>query len=404
MIEHLATVPGFTFNGIAAGLKANNKKDLAIIMADEPCPAAAAFTRNKVVAEPVKISKEQMKGGIMQALVVNSKNANACTGTEGAKAVKCEIDKMASVFSIKPEHVFVASTGVIGRPFPTDKVLEGIAKLKGTLGNAGENSEATARAIMTTDTSPKGDAVTYELGGYTHHLAGISKGSGMIHPNMGTMLSFVISDVAVAPDVLSHALRNAVDRSFNMISVDGDTSTNDCVLVMANGKAGNDVIAKAEGEAYEAFEKALTTLCQSLGRQIVDDGEGVTKVLEYEVKGLPKEDDCRQIIRTISTSLLVKTAFFGHDPNWGRLFAAAGRAGVDFDPEKVDLSFVVENDHLELLKAGQPIPLDEEKAEKMLEARNIKVQFDFHQGEASAKGWGTDLSYKYVEINAEYTT
>lgn len=403
MINYLSEVPGFTFAGISAGLKGSNKPDLAVIHAEKPCDAAAAFTRNLVVAEPVKISKEQMKGGLIQTAVINSKNANACTGKDGAEAVMKEIDRTAEVFGVDKKHVFIASTGVIGRPFPTEPVLNGISLIKKQMASTNEASDAAARAIMTTDTMPKGASLTYEYEGKKHHMAGIAKGSGMIHPNMGTMLSFIITDVDIESSLLKKALNQSVDRSYNMITVDGDTSTNDCVLVMANGAAGNKRIESEDDPAFAEFEKQLTEVCKKLSRTIVNDGEGITKMIEFEVRGLPTEEDCRKIIRTISTSLLVKTAFFGKDPNWGRLFAAAGRADVQFDPDLVDLSFGFEEE-LPLLKAGQPVPLDEPGARKMLENRDVKVTFDFHQGEASAIGWGSDLSYEYVKINAEYTT
>ncbi len=403
MIKDLHTVPGFTFNGFSIGLKKNNAKDLAIIHSEKPCTAAAAFTRNLVVAEPVKVCKKQMEDGLIQTVVINSKNANACTGEAGLKAVYEEIKRASVIFQVAEKDVFIASTGVIGRPFPTDEVLNGISLAKGGLNNTEESSHATAEAIMTTDTKPKGASLNFELSGKTIHFGGIAKGSGMIHPNMGTMLSFIISDLNIKADVLKAALTKAVDRSFNMISIDGDTSTNDTVLVMANGKAQNDLIDSTDHTDYAKIEEELTKICIQLGQTIVDDGEGITKMITFEVLGLPRESDCRKIIRTLSTSLLVKTAFFGKDPNWGRLFAAAGRAEVDFNPDKVDL-FMGSDDELCLLKNGQPTTLDEELANKILAERDVKVKFDFHQGDASAIGWGSDLSYDYVKINAEYTT
>lgn len=403
MITDLHTVPGFVFNGFSAGLKNNNELDLAIIHAEKPCSAAAAFTRNLVVAEPVKVCKKQMEDGLIQTVVINSKNANACTGEPGLKAVYEEIQRTSSIFRVAEKDVFIASTGVIGRPFPITKVLNGITLAANGLENSEKSSDATARAIMTTDTKPKGASLSFKLSDKTIHFGGIAKGSGMIHPNMGTMLSFIISDLNIKPDVLKIALNKAVDRSFNMISIDGDTSTNDTVLVMANGYAANDLIDSTNHPDYATVEEQLTKICIELGQTIVDDGEGITKMITFEVKGLPKEEDCRKIIRTLSTSLLVKTAFFGKDPNWGRLFAAAGRAGVNFNPDKVDL-YMGENDELCLLKTGQPEDLNETLANEILSKRDIKVKFDFHQGEAAAIGWGSDLSYDYVKINAEYTT
>lgn len=403
MIADLSAVPGFVFNGFAIGLKGNDELDLAVIHADKPCAAAAAFTRNLVVAEPVKVSKKQMEDGLIQTVIINAKNANACTGELGMRAVYEEIQRASEVFQVAEKDVFIASTGVIGRPFPITEVLNGITLAMNGLENTPESSDNTAKAIMTTDTKPKGASLHFDLMGKTIHFGGIAKGSGMIHPDMGTMLSFIISDLNIKPDVLKTALNKAVDRSFNMISIDGDTSTNDTVLVMANGYAENDLIDSTEHPDYEEVEKQLTKICIQLGQTIVDDGEGITKMITFEVKGLPSEEDCRKIIRTLSTSLLVKTAFFGKDPNWGRLFAAAGRAGVNFDPDKVDL-FMGEKDELCLLKAGQPKILDEKLANEILAQRDVRVKFDFHQGDAESIGWGSDLSYDYVKINAEYTT
>ncbi len=403
MINDLHTVPGFTFNGFSIGLKNNNQKDLAIIHAEKPCAAAAAFTRNLVIAEPVKVCKKQMEDGLIQTVIINSKNANACTGEVGLKAVYDEIKRAAVIFDVAEKDVFIASTGVIGRPFPITEVLNGISLAKGGLLNTKESSHATAEAIMTTDTKAKGASLNFEINGKTIHFGGIAKGSGMIHPNMGTMLSFIITDLNIKSEVLKLALNKAVDRSFNMISIDGDTSTNDTVLVMANGLAQNDLIDSIDHPDYAKVEEELTKICIQLGQSIVDDGEGITKMITFEVQGLPTEIDCRKIIRTLSTSLLVKTAFFGKDPNWGRLFAAAGRADVAFNPDKVDL-FMGDNDELELLRNGQPITLDEKLADKILSKRDVKVKFNFHQGEAKAIGWGSDLSYDYVKINAEYTT
>ncbi|MBK6264118.1 bifunctional glutamate N-acetyltransferase/amino-acid acetyltransferase ArgJ [Marivirga sp. S37H4] len=403
MIADLHTVPGFTFNGFSVGLKEDNQLDLAIIHAEKPCAAAAAFTRNLVVAEPVKVCKKQMEDGLIQTVVINSKNANACTGEVGMKAVYEEIKRTSVVFKVAKKDVFISSTGVIGRPFPITEVLNGITLAMDGLENTAESSHATAEAIMTTDTKPKGASLQFELNGKTIHFGGIAKGSGMIHPDMGTMLSFIISDLNIKAEVLKKALNKAVDRSFNMISIDGDTSTNDTVLVLANGDAKNDLIDSIEHPDYAKVEEQLTEICIKLGQSIVDDGEGITKMITFEVQGLPTEEECRKIIRTLSTSLLVKTAFFGKDPNWGRLFAAAGRAGVDFDPDKADL-FMGDNDELCLLKSGQPKTLDENLAHQILAKRDVKVKFDFHQGEAKSIGWGSDLSYDYVKINAEYTT
>ena len=403
MITSLSTVPGFIFNGFSIGLKENGENDLAIIQAEKPCAAAAAFTRNIVLAAPVQVCKKQMEDGLIQTVVINSKNANACTGEVGLKAVYEEITRASITFDVAEKDVFIASTGVIGRPFPTTDVLNGITYAHHQLRNNEEASDAAARAIMTTDTKAKGAHFSFDLNGKTVHFGGIAKGSGMVHPNMGTMLAFILTDLNIASDVLKTALKTAVDRSFNMISIDGDTSTNDTVLVMANGLAENDLIDSADHADYLTIVENLTDICTKLAQSIVNDGEGITKMITFEVQGLPTEEDCRKIIRTLSTSLLVKTAFFGKDPNWGRLFAAAGRAGVIFDPNEVDL-YMGDANELCLLKSGQPTVLDEKLAAKILEKRDVKVFFDFNQGDAKSVGWGSDLSYDYVKINAEYTT
>lgn len=403
-MDYLAKVPGFKFGGMHCGIKEDGL-DLALIISESPCPAAAVFTQSQVIAEPLKVCGEILgKTGLVQAVVINSGNANACTGTKGNEAVWKEIHETSAKFDLNPDHVFISSTGVIGREFPIGNVVKGISEIGRHLGNKPENSLATATAIMTTDTQPKGSFQHYERHGNQISMAGIAKGSGMIHPNMGTMLGYVISNENIATDMLKKALLYAVDKSFNMISVDGDTSTNDTVLVMSNGKTGAPLITSEEDAGYLQFRDALTTLCIELAKAIVDDGEGATKVIEYHVKGLGSEKECQQVIKTLATSLLVKTAFFGKDPNWGRLLGAAGRSGVQFNPELVDLSFVIENTNLPLLTNGEPVELDEANARSLLEARNIRVVFDFNQGSASAIGWGTDLSYEYVKINAEYTT
>lgn len=403
MIKDLRNIKGFHFNGFSAGLRENGEPDLAIIHADEPADAAAAFTQNLVVAAPVKISKKQLENHKIQTVVINAVNANACTGALGEQAVYEEIKRAAITFQVEENDVFIASTGVIGRPFPINQVLNGISFAMGQLTNTAQGSDALARAIMTTDTRPKGASISFNLNGKTIHFGGVAKGSGMIHPNMGTMLSFVLTDLNIEGSILKSALKIVVDRSFNMISVDGDTSTNDTVLVLASGEAGNERIDSEQHKDYAEIVTQLTSLCIKLAQEIINDAEGITKMITFEVKGLPTEADCVKIIRTVSTSLLVKTALFGKDPNWGRLFAAAGRSGVDFDPDRVDLS-MGEQHELKLLSAGQPVALDENIAEKVLAERDVKISFDFNQGEAHATGWGSDLSYDYVKINAEYTT
>jgi len=385
------------------GIK-SKRRDLALIYSEEPAAAASVFTQNVVCAEPVKLSRKHINDGKAQAIVVNSGNANACTGDEGWRGAVAMAEKTAELLDIPREDVLVASTGLIGEPFPTDKVLEGIEESAKKLSDREMAGSLTANAILTTDTFAKEGFTDFTIGDTQVNMAGIAKGSGMIHPNMGTMLGFITCDLAIDSDLLDEALHEVVNKTFNMITVDGDTSTNDMVAVMCNGMAGNDPITKKD-ENYERFYANLEKLCRHLAKLIVSDGEGATKLVEYRVNKAKSEEDARRIIRTISDSSLVKTAIFGTDPNWGRIMAAAGRSGVTFDPEKVDLFIGSDEEHsVQILKEGQPVKEARSDVKKEMQASNITVILDMNEGTAEAVGWGSDLSYEYIRINAEYTT
>ncbi|MEX0772560.1 MAG: bifunctional glutamate N-acetyltransferase/amino-acid acetyltransferase ArgJ [Balneolales bacterium] len=397
----ITDVKGFKFWGAHTGVK-SKRRDLALIFSEKPASSASVFTRNLVVAESVKVCRERKNPGIAQAIVVNSGNANACTGKQGYEGAHSVVKAAAKAMDIPEEYVLLASTGVIGRTFPTEKIVAGIEKNAHKLTNQRVAASLIANAILTTDTFPKEHFLDFKIGGKSVSMGGIAKGSGMIHPNMGTMLAFIVCDVAITPELLHKALKEVTDKTFNMITVDGDTSTNDMVSVLCNGEAGNTEITK-ENAHYIKFKDALLKTCMSLARLIVADGEGSTKFIEYQVKNAATETEARQIIRTVSDSSLVKTAIFGRDPNWGRILAAAGRAGVYFDPDKIDLH-MGSRQMVQVLKNGQPTGENLTRIKKMMRSTHIKIVLDIKTGDQSAVGWGSDFSYEYVRINAEYTT
>lgn len=402
MAKNLCLVRGISTWGSYSGVK-SKRRDLAIIFSEVPAAAAAVFTRNVVVAEPIKVARRNIADGRAQAFVINAGNANACTGEQGRQGAEAMVSTAASALGIDPSLVIIASTGIIGRTFPTEKVCRGIQTCATKLSSMRLAGLLAANAILTTDTFPKESYSTFHLDGAGCGMGGIAKGSGMIHPDMATMLAYVVTDVAITPELLDEALHEAVDDSFNMITVDGDTSTNDMVGVMANGLAGNPEIDR-KGPAYDLFRDELKKHCIELARQIVADGEGATKQIQYTVEGAPTVADARRIARTVSDSNLVKTAFFGRDPNWGRILGAAGRAGVDFDPGKVDLYMGTSKQLHRILSGGQPEPLERRKLKNMMRATFLYVVLDLHGGPGKATAWGTDLSYEYVRINAEYST
>jgi len=392
---------GFRFAATACGLKKTGALDLAIFSSDVPASAAAVFTQNLVVAAPVTLSKKhlQLSKGRMRAVVVNAGNANCATGAQGDAASLRTVEETAHRLRLQPHEVFVCSTGVIGVQLPVEKILRALPSLTRNRRPSARSFAELSLAICTTDTRPKTAAASFKMAGKKIHLVGCAKGAGMIHPNMATTLAFVVTDAAISPPLLQKTLSEVTRRTFNSISVDGDTSTNDTLLVMANGEAGAPAIQK-DSKAHRAFTTALEEVCQSLALQIVADGEGAQRVIEIEVRHAKSEAAARRIAETIATSPLVKTAFAGGDPNWGRIFAAAGRSGVKFDPALVDIQMA----GIPVLRRGQPLDFNERAASNKLLAEHVPVVVDLHAGDARARYWTCDFTAEYVRINASYRT
>jgi glutamate N-acetyltransferase/amino-acid N-acetyltransferase len=391
-------IKGFTFLAVEAAIKKPGRLDLAVIISETPATTAAVYTTNRVKAAPVLLSMERSAKGVSRALVVNSGNANACTGGQGMSDALETTRLIAERVGVAEDLVLVASTGVIGQPLPMDKIRGAVPALFEP--SAVTDLAGLARSIMTTDTFPKVESCTGEAGGISYAIAGVAKGSGMIMPNMATMLSFLVTDAAVDPDYLRVAFRDAVDASFNIISVDGDTSTNDTALIMANGMAGNPTIQTGTPEASR-FEKHLQETLLSLARQIVRDGEGATKFVEIRVLGADSNADAKKAAMAIANSLLVKTAFFGQDANWGRIIAAVGYSGAEIDQELISLSF----DDVLMVRNGIFVGGDaEEKGSDVLHKREFSVTVDLALAEGSATVYTSDLSHDYVSINADYRT
>lgn len=403
MLRNLTNVRGITCWGAHIGIK-SMRRDLAIIYSEVPAAAAATFTRNEVTAEPVKVSKRNIADGRAQVIVCNAGNANACTGAQGREGAEAMVAATAETLNIDPSLVLVASTGIIGEPFPTNEVVEGIRTNMEKLSDESKAGSFTANAILTTDTFAKEGFVDFELDGLTINMAGIAKGSGMIHPNMGTMLAFIVTDVAIEAPVLDTAVRRCVDDTFNMITVDGDTSTNDMVAVLANGMAGNDPITSTDDARFATFYDNLHELMAHLAKLIVSDGEGCSKYIEYRVAGAKDKETARRLVRAISSSILVKTAMTGRDPNWGRILGAAGNAGVPFDHSKVDLAIGSEEIQVSVLENGRPVDFDRNNVKRLLRESHISVHMDLNDGDAEAVGWGTDLTTDYIIFNSVYTT
>jgi len=403
MIKNLTSVKGITCWGAHTGIK-SMRRDLALIYSEVPASAAATFTQNKLVAEPIKVSREKIKGGKAQAIVVNAGNANACTGQQGREGAEAMVKAMAEELGISEDLVLVASTGLIGEPFPTEEVVKGIKENVTKISNKSNAGSFAANAILTTDTFPKEGHIEFELDDVEINLAGIAKGSGMIHPNMGTMLAFIVCDVAIDPKLLDRTVKEAVNKSFNMITVDGDTSTNDMVAVLCNGQAKNTEIKSANSTDYKIFKDKLEEIMIHLAQLIVSDGEGCSKFVTYEVVNATDEEKGRQLIREISDSTLVKTAMFGRDPNWGRIMCAAGNSGVDFDFEKSDLYLGNDKETLLVLKHGVPQEFDRNNMKRILRNSQLKVVLDLNDGDEKAVGWGSDLTTDYVMFNSVYTT
>ena len=393
---------GFLAAGLAAGIKKGNKKDMAMIYSSTPCMAAGTFTTNLVKAAPVKWDQEIVyHQPSAQAVVINSGVANACTGSEGMECCQMTAQEAAKVLNIEPTQVLVASTGVIGQQLPMDQIREGVRNLAPLLSGAREASTLAAQAIMTTDTVPKEVAVTVELGGRTVTIGGMCKGSGMIHPNMCTMLSFVTTDAAISREMLQKALSDVVKDTYNMVSVDGDTSTNDTVLLLANGMAENPEITE-DCEDYETFKEALLYVNTCLAKKIAGDGEGATALFEVKVVGAENKEQAVTLAKSVITSNLTKAAIFGHDANWGRILCAMGYSGAQFDPDRVDLYFESAAGKIQIIENGVAVDYSEEEATRILSEKEVTAVADLKAGDAKATAWGCDLTYDYVKINADY--
>ena len=393
---------GFQAAGCAAGIKKEGTMDMAMIFSEVPCHAAGTFTTNVVKAAPVKWDQEIVyhQDGA-RVVVCNSGIANACTGAEGMGYCKETAAAASEMLKVPETAVLVASTGVIGQQLPIDRLKGGIAKLALMLEDSPEAGAMAARAIMTTDTHSKETAVSLEIGGKTVTIGSMCKGSGMIHPNMCTMLSFVTTDVSISKKLLQEALSEVVQDTYNMVSVDGDTSTNDTVLLLANGMAGNPEITE-KNEDYEAFKAALFEVNKTQAMQIAGDGEGATALFEVKVVGAESKEQAVTLSKSVITSSLTKAAIFGHDANWGRILCAMGYSGAQFDPEKVDLYFESAAGKLQIIKDGVATDYSEEEATKILSEEKVTAVADIHMGTAEATAWGCDLSYDYVKINADY--
>ena len=392
---------GFRANGVHCGIRKNHsKKDLALIVSDVPASAAAVYTTNLVKGAPLTVTKQNISDGKAQAVICNSGNANTCNanGIEIANAMCDLVEKSTGIIA---SNVVVASTGVIGQVLDITPIANGMEEL--TAGLSVENASAAAQAIMTTDTVPKEVAVEFTTGGKICRMGGIAKGSGMIHPNMATMLVFITTDCAISSEMLQKALSHDVQKTFNMTSVDGDTSTNDMVAILANGLAGNEEIT-AEGEDFTAFMEALNTITVQLCRMIAGDGEGATKLLECRVTGGKDERNAKIVAKSVICSSLLKAAMFGADANWGRVLCAIGYSGADVDVNKVAVSFESKGGRIDVCVDGAGIPFSEETAKQVLLEKEIDIIITLGDGEASATAWGCDLTYDYVKINGDYRT
>jgi len=390
----LTVVQGFAAAGVHCGLK-RSSRDLALLYSEKPASAAGVFTQNRVQAAPVQLCRARI-GNPIRVLVVNSGNANACTGAKGMENAQEMAALAAAALGIDPGEVLVCSTGVIGQQLPIDRIQAGIREAAAALSSSYQSGQDAAAAILTTDTVTKQAAYRGSLPEGSFHLAGMAKGAGMICPNMATMLAFIATDVQIARPLLQQLFQEAVDRSFNLITIDGDTSTNDTALVLANGAAGVEITPGSPG--LDLFAGLLNRVCRDLARQIVSDGEGITKVIELTVRGAADEAAARVLARTVLNSPLVKTAFYGEDANWGRIMAALGYAGVPFDPEQVDI-FI---GPVQVASRGGAVPFREEEAKAVLQQREIAVTVDLNAGSAAVTAWGTDLTHEYVTINSHY--
>ncbi|MFD3157918.1 bifunctional glutamate N-acetyltransferase/amino-acid acetyltransferase ArgJ [Haloimpatiens sp. FM7330] len=397
----ITDVQNFLASGISGGLKKSGKKDLCVIYSKVEAVGAAVFTTNKVKAAPILLNMENIKSDNIQAIVVNSGNANSCTGKLGIENAKKMGETAANSLGIKPKEVLVQSTGLIGLQLPMDKIIPAIEKGCSMISNTG-GSDA-GEAIKTTDTYAKSIAVEFEIDGKKVMMSGIAKGSGMIHPNMATMLSFIVTDANITKEMLNKAFKSSVDDSYNMISVDGDTSTNDMSAILANKCAGNSLI-DCEDEKFNIFKNALDFVNVELAKMIAKDGEGATKLLEVSVLNGKDIKSAKACAKSVITSDLTKCAFFGADANWGRILCAIGYSGADFDPEKVDIFFKANSKKIQVAKDGMSLPFDEDLAKEILLEEYVKVIIDLKDGKENATAWGCDLTYDYVKINGCYRT
>ena len=391
---------GFLASGIYCGLKKSNlQKDLALIYSEVPAAAAGMYTKNKVKGAPIYITKEHLTNKKAQAIIINSGNANTCNGDDGLNKAKKMTSLQAKELKLKADDILVASTGVIGVPLNIDAIKDGIPLLTEKLSK--EGSDDASSAIMTTDTFKKQLALEFYIGDKKITIGSMAKGSGMIEPNMGTMLSFLTTDLSISPELLDEALKSSVTVTYNRVSVDGDTSTNDMILILANGLAENPTITEKD-ENYDAFLKALTELNTIMAKNIAKDGEGATKLLECQIIRCRSEEDAVVLGKSVINSSLVKTAMFGSDANWGRILCALGYTKIDFDPEKVDVSFESPAGSIKVCEAGSSLPFDEDIAKKILNENEIIIKVNLFLGDYSAYVWGCDLSYEYVKINGDY--
>ena len=395
---------GFRAAGLHVGVKTHNvnKKDVALIVSDSDCAAAAVFTTNVVKAAPIHVTKAHLANGRARAVVANSGNANACApmGEENAKRMCAAAAK---AIGCGAEDVLVCSTGVIGQTLRVNVIEEGMEELASLLEQSGAGSDAAAHAIMTTDTVKKEAAVETTVGGKTVRIGGIAKGSGMIHPNMGTMLCFITTDCAISPEMIREALVDTAHVSFNRISVDGDTSTNDTCLVLANGLAGNETIT-GEGEDYAAFLEALKALCVRLARMMAKDGEGARHLITCTVSGAKDEESAQTIAKSVISSTLTKAAIFGCDANWGRVLCAMGYSGEEFDPDKVDVAFASAAGEIPVCRQGRGLDFDEDLAKRILTEDEVEIRVRMGEGDAACTCWGCDITYDYIKINGDYRT
>ena len=402
-IEGGVTYPaGFKASGIHCGLRKNkSKKDLALILADKPCSTAAIYTTNKVYGAPINVTREHLKNGLAQAVIVNSGNANTCN-PDGIEKANMMCSALAKHLGINEDDVVVASTGVIGMPLPIEPIVSGIPSLCDALGSTAEDGYSAAAAIMTTDTRLKQIAAEAEIGGVKIKIGGMAKGSGMIQPNMATMLSFITTDAAISSDVLQVILKKVADRTFNMISVDGDTSTNDTLCVMASGLANNEVINNIDSDEAKDFEVLLEYVCKYLARKMAADGEGASKLLECRIRNCDDIINARILAKSVINSPLVKTAMFGADANWGRILCALGYAGIEFNPQAVDVNFISAKGEINVCKNGGSVGFDEDKAKEILLEDSIIIDVNMNNGIECATAFGCDLTYEYVRINGDY--